>query len=198
MSAQTQTSEGTATGTQTTGGAMPPQPPTDGTATGSQSTPPADRGTRDANSTGSLDREDSRDANLAGPELERAIKEERKRNREMAAELTELRNREKARADAEKTDVERLTERAETAERELAATRREMLARQVANEAGIPQLWHRLAGDDVRALRADAGRMREEMGLGSGALEGGVRSDGLPNQPQSMDDLIRGVGGARR
>jgi hypothetical protein len=198
MSAQTQSSQGTATGTETPGGATPPAKPSEETATGTRSPAPADRERRDADTEGSLDAEERRDAELSGTSLEKALKEERRRARSLEAELRQIREAEQARADAEKTDLQRATERAESAERRVASMEREMLARQVANEAGIPTLWHRLSGDDTRALRADAQRLREEMGLTTGALEGGVRSDGVPAQPQSMDELIRGFGAGRR
>ena len=68
---------------------------------------------------------------------------------------------------------------------------REALAREVANEAGIPTWWDRLRGDNVRELRADAARVRELTGVGRGALDGGVRGIGGRNEPTSMDDLIR-------
>lgn len=197
MSAQTQTSEGAATATQTPGGATPPATPNEGAATATHSPAPTDRGSRDGDSTGALESEGRRDADLTGPELAKALKEERKRNRDLAAEVRRLADAEQARTDAEKTELERATERATKAEAQVASMQREMLARQVANETGIPQLWHRLTGDDVRSLRADAGRLREEMGLTSGALEGGARGEGMP-EAQSMDDLIRGFGAGRR
>jgi hypothetical protein len=181
-------------GTETTGGETPPATPSEGTAMGTRS-PLADRGNRDGDTERNSEAEENRDGDLSGSSVEKALREERKRNRSLEAEIREFRAAEQQRIDAGKTELQRQTERAELAERTVAQMQREMLARQVAGEAGIPQLWHRLSGDDTRALRADAQRLREEMGLTSGALEGGVRGDS-PNAPVSMDELIRG--GVRR
>jgi hypothetical protein len=197
MSAQTHSPDTGVTPSPDSGGVTPTQTPTDTGVTPSQSSSlsPASE-TRDADATGNLD--ESREAALDRAELQKALKAERHRSREMERALKALQDAEKTRTDAEKSEIERATERAETAERRVASMEREMLARQVANETGIPGLWHRLSGDDTRALRADAQRLREEMGLTSGALEGGVRSDGVPAQPSSMDELIRGFGEGRR
>lgn len=197
MSAQTQSQGTGVTPTPDSGGVTPPNPPTDASVTPSQSpsnTP--DSGTRDADADGNLDA--SRDAALDRAELQKALKAERQRARETERQLKALQDAEKQRSDAEKSELERATERADAAERRVAEMERESLARQVANESGIPSLWHRLSGTDTRTLRADATRLREELGLTPGALEGGVRSDGVPAQPDSMDDLIRGFNRERR
>lgn len=196
MSTETQSGEASVTPTHSTGGVTPPETPDRASVTPTGQPSPPDSGTRDADATGNTDRDADTGA-LDRAELAKALQAERRRSREIERELKRLSDAEKTRTDAEKTELERVAERAETAERRVAEMEREALSRQVAGEAGIPQLWHRLRGEDVRALRADAQRMREELGLASGALEGGVRSDGVPAAAQSMDDLIRGVGSRR-
>lgn len=177
-------------------GATPAATPQNEGATPTTATPDAAADQRDADNGDVNDGQDRRDAGLAGEELQRALARERRTRREMEKELKALRDEKQARADAEKSDLDRANERAERAEARVAEIEREMLARQVANEAGIPLMWERLRGDDLRALRADASKLREELGLGEGALDGGVRGLGASAQPQSMDDLIRR--GARR
>jgi hypothetical protein len=144
-----------------------------------------------------------RDAQPPVDDLRRALDSERQRARELEREVRRLADAEAARADASKPELERERsradrerQRADAAEAKVAVMERDALARQVAAEAGIATLWHRLSGDDVRALRADAGRLREELGLGSGSLDGGVRGVGVPPKPQTMDEIIRA--GARR
>jgi len=63
-------------------------------------------------------------------------------------------------------------------EAEIGSRDRDALRRQIADESGIPTLWARLQGDDARSLRADANRLRDELGVGKGALDGGVRGMG--------------------
>jgi hypothetical protein len=195
MSQPSSTSDAGATPSQGQEGVTPSESPQGTGATPNPATAPANGDGRDAQSEGD-DREARRDAEtLPGEDIKAALKAERERARTLERELKRVQAREKERADAEKNDLERATERAETAEARIATMEREMLARQVANEAGIPSLWHRLVGSDVRTLRADAMKAREEMGLTEGALDGGVRGQGA-SPTQSMDDLIRG--GVRR
>jgi hypothetical protein len=161
-------------------------------------TPPTDAGgTRDADSDTGHDDDSRRDASLSPEDAKKALDASRRAERQARKELKRYQDEEQARNDANKTELERASERAAKAETRVAEMEREALARQVANESGIPTLWHRLTGTDVRTLRADAQRMREEMGMQSPTgMDGGVRSLGNPPQPSSMDDLIRQ--GARR
>lgn len=190
----------TATGQPDSSGATPPEP-TPGVIPGSPPdpagvTPPGtaptpNAGTGDPPGNGNDDGTGS-ESHVPDAGLRNALESERQRGKELEKELKQLRASEKARADAEKSELEKLQERADSAEARVRVMERESLARQIANEHGIPQLWHRLSGDDARALRADAGRLRTELGLGEGALDGGVRSTGAPSSATpSMDDLIR-------
>jgi hypothetical protein len=196
MSVQSQTPSDGVTPSSDSGGVTPTQSPVDGGVTPSQptsTTPESER--RDADTNGNLD---SRDADLDREALRTALSRERSHSKEIERSLRELQSAEQSRVDAGKSELERANERAQQAERRVAEMERESLARQVAGETGIPTLWHRLNGTDTRSLRADAQRLREELGLTPGALEGGVRSDGVPAQPSTMDDLIRGFNETRR
>lgn len=192
-----------ATGEQGAGTGVTPTPGSDGgvtppaTATGTGVTPtpsaPQDSGgTRDADA-GTNGGEDGRDAQISGEhELRQALQSSRAEARRFERELKALQAKEKERADAELSEVERATARAEAAEARVKQMEREGLARQIAAELGIPQLWHRLTGDDARSMRADGARFREELGLGQGALDGGVRGGPSQSATPSMDELIRG------
>lgn len=180
----------------------------DGTAVVIPSTPPSDGSeprsdTATAPDSGADDREsEAVDDRLTAEQTREQLLASRRNEKRLQRELDRFQKAEKARADAEKTELERVTERAETAERELATMRRNELAKDAAREAGIPNLWHRLSGNDVRSLKADALRVREELqALGliqtPPGMEGGVRSLGAPPQPARMDELIRGRAGQR-
>jgi hypothetical protein len=143
---------------------------------------------------GGTEEEQRRDAQLP-PEYRKALQSEREARKAAERELKQLRGVEQQRVDAEKTEVQRQTERAQAAERRIATLEREALARQVASEAGIPDWWDRLTGDDVRALRADATRVREMLGQGKGALDGGMRGTRPLGREPTMDDLIRSKAG---
>jgi hypothetical protein len=125
-------------------------------------------------------------------ELRQTLKREREQTKAFERELRALQQKEKERSEAEMTELEKAQSRADAAESRVKAMERENLARQVAAESGIPQLWHRLSGDDARTMRADAARFREELGLGQGALDGGVRGGMPQSATPTMDDLIRG------
>jgi flagellar biosynthesis GTPase FlhF len=150
--------------------------------------------TRDAETDTHREEEVGRDANASPDDLRKALNASRKAERQAAKELKRLQEAEQARIDANKSELERATERAQRAEARIAEIEHESLAKQVANESGLPAgSWHRLSGSDLRALRADAARMREELGLTQPVgMDGGVRSLGAPPQPVGMDDLIRG------
>ena len=136
-------------------------------------------------------------------ELRNALQSERERRKSYEAEARRLQALVDQQADAGKSEAERAATRAERAEArvreleaEIGSRDRDALRRQIADESGIPTLWARLQGDDARSLRADANRLRDELGVGKGALDGGVRGMGGAPQPTSMDELIRA--GARR
>jgi hypothetical protein len=180
---------------------MPEATPADGTS----ATPPAsDDATSSSTATppagatpagdGGTEEEHGRDAHMP-PEVRKALQSEREARRNAERELKRYVDAERQRADAEKTEVQRQTDRAEAAEKRIATLEREGLARTVAAEAGIPDWWDRLQGDDVRALRADATRIREMLGKGRGALDGGVRGSRPLGREPTMDDLIRSKAG---
>jgi len=179
---------------ETTAGGTPASPtPTEG-ATPESTAQPAPSDARSDDSGGTDTEEQRRDAQLP-PEYRKALQSEREARRAAERELKQRNDADRARADAEKTEVQRQTERAQAAEQKIATLEREALARQVASEAGIADWWDRLQGDDVRGLRADATRIREMLGQGKGALDGGMRGTrALPRDP-SMDDLIRSRAG---
>lgn len=136
-------------------------------------------------------------------ELRTALEAERAQRKRHEADVKRLQAQIDHQSDAGKSEAERERSQRERVEAENAQLRSELaqketegLARQVAAEAGIGHMWQRLQGDDLRALRADATRLREEMGMPGGALDGGVRGGQRPTSPPSMDDLIRS--GARR
>jgi hypothetical protein len=180
-----------------TGGEMPPNPPpSEGEMPPSATpTPPATVGETPPEPEETED-EQRRDAELPVEQLRKALDAERRQRRAAEREVKRHADAAKAQADAEKTELERMTERATLAEAKIADYEREVLARQIAAEAGIPEWWDRLSGEDVRSLRADAQKVRERLGYGSGALDGGVRGSGVVQREPSMDDLIRS--GARR
>lgn len=192
MSATGQPDSSGATPPEPNPGVIPGQPPDPAGVTPPGSPAPTPHtGTGDPPG-GGTDGGTAGDPHVPDAGLRTALDSERQRGKELEKELKAIRAQEKARADAEKSELEKLSERAESAESRVRIMERESLARQIANEHGIPQLWHRLSGDDARALRADAGRLRTELGLGEGALDGGVRSTGAPSSATpSMDELIR-------
>lgn len=162
-----------------------------------------DAAKRDASSQSSSDARDRRDDGAS--ELRKALEKEREQRkqsereaRRLADEIAQRDDAGKSEGERQRAQYERERERANTAEARIAVMEREALAREVANEAGIPTWWDRLRGDNARELRADATRVRELMGVGKGALDGGVRGAGGRTEPTSMDDLIRaGVKGRR-
>ena len=157
-------------------------------------TAPAPGGSRDTDDADAERDAEARDNALSVDELKRQLRAARRGARDADRELKTLRDREQARADAEKTELERATERAEAAEARVAALERQNLAQQIAAEAGIPEWADKLDGNDARAMKADAMRIRERLNPGSPGMEGGVRSFGVPPQAGRMDDLIRGAG----
>jgi hypothetical protein len=184
-----------------------PGTPTEPGVTPSSTGPAAPDPARDApSSTGDAGR-DRRDADAPTDEAgwRKALNAERERRRiaerEARDAATRLQDRERSgmseleRLTAERDDV--TTERDELRNR-LTTIERETLARTVATEAGVPDWWDKLTGDGERALREDAARIRERLGLGSGSLDAGPRQIGGPPQPRSMDDLIRRKAGAAR
>jgi len=180
---------------------MPATPHDGGDATSHADTSAGDDAQRDAASTSSDDARDRRDDGAS--ELRRALEREREQRKSFEKEAKRLADEIATRDDAGKseterarTQLERERERANTAEARIAVMEREALAREVATEAGIPTWWDRLRGDNARELRADAARVREQLGVGRGALDGGVRGVGGTPEPQSFDDLIRA--GAKR
>jgi hypothetical protein len=108
MSAQTHSPDTGVTPSPDSGGVTPTQTPTDTGVTPSQSSSlsPASE-TRDANADGNLD--ESREAALDRAELQKALKAERHRSREMERALKALQDAEKTRTDAEKSEIERAT-----------------------------------------------------------------------------------------
>jgi hypothetical protein len=179
-----------------------PATPPDAGATPSPASPPSDGDRRDADSGAQTDADSQRDASLSADDLRKVLDASRQEARRAQRELKRYQDAEKAREDANKTELQRMTERAESAERRVAEMERSELAKDIAREAGIPTLWHRLTGTDARSLRADALRIREEL-QSIGALpetpgmDGGVRSLGVPPQPGRFEDMIRGRAGQR-
>jgi len=178
------------------GGVTPPAPPAGTGVTPSPPAPEPDPARREAGGDQGDDDQAQRDAALDREELTKALNRERRTRREADRELKRLRDAEAARTDAEKTELQRATERAEAAEARLASMERAALAQQVAREEGIPDWADELRGDDARALRTHAQRIRERLGRVAPGMDGGARGLGVPPAPQSMDDLIRA--GARR
>lgn len=182
-------------------GGTPADPPSDQGGTPGQ-TPPADPpagGTPPAGPASATQRRDADDR----AELRSALDSERQERKRLEAETKRLQAAIDSQADAGKPEVERERARADReatraneAEARLAQKEVEALAHQVAGEAGIPHLWEWLKGDDLRSLRANAQKLRESMGHQGGALDGGARGIGVPQEPTSMDEMIRA--GARR
>ena len=164
---------------------------------------PGTSATEDASREGERQPEANADRREDDGGLRRALESERESRRRAEREAKTLRDEIAKRDDAGKSDVERLTgiaarekERADAAEARVAKFERDTLAREIATEAGVPEWWDTLTGDDARSLRASANKVRERLGAGRGSLDGGVRGLGGPPTPESMDDLIRA--GARR
>jgi hypothetical protein len=182
-------------------GGTPATPQTGDDGTSKLDTPADDASQRDAASQSSSDARDRRDDGAS--ELRKALEREREQRKQSEREAKRLQDEIAQRDDVGKSESERARaqldrerQRADTAEARIAVMEREALAREIAAEAGIPTWWDRLRGDNARELRADAARVREQLGVGRGALDGGVRGLGGSNEPTSMDDLIRA--GAKR
>jgi hypothetical protein len=184
------------------GGVTPPDPQSTGGVTPTGTTPSGDDGKGVTPPADDATRTQGREGERPGEEDDlaratRALDSERTARRDAERQLRELQ-------DAGRSDLEKAIARADRAESERDDANRkvermewEALARQVAGEAGIPTLWDRLRGDDLRALRADATRLRQEVGLEDGALDGGVRGTGTRDRQPTMDEIIRFKGGRR-
>lgn len=133
--------------------------------------------------------------------LKAALTQERQARKGLDKELRDIRTQLTQFQDRDKTDLEKATSRAETAESRLAEFERRDLARTIAADAGIPDLWEALHGDEDR-MRDLAKRLAEKVGtaatLNPSDLGAGVRggSDGLTGS-RAMTAQIRKAAGRR-
>ena len=127
-------------------------------------------GTEGANASGETPSESAGEHNEAESVdgLKSALTRERSDRKALDKEARDLRARLAEFEDRDKSELEKIAARAEAAERELTGLKRRDLARTVATEAGIPDLWEYLPGDDEDAMRKKAKELAEKLGAGSG------------------------------
>ena len=157
----------------------------DAGATPAAGDPPADTGDRDG----------------LGDAGRKALADIRRELKAVSKERDDVQRQLRERQDAERTDLERLTAERETltAEREtllgrVATLEREGRARAAAIEAGIPDLWDRLKGDDEAELLDDAKAMAERLGVGrqpARDLGAGARDAAPATGNAAMNERIR-------
>ena len=139
-----------------------------------------------------------------------ALAKEREARREAERRAGDLEKRLQALEDAGKSEIERAyaqrdrqaveleMERAtrQRLETELASRDLLELKRQIATELGVPlEAAHRLQGDDVRSLKADAQRYLEERRLAEGDLGVGRGGAATGRGSVDMNTLIRHAAG---
>ena len=134
--------------------------------------------------------------------LKTALHQERQQTRAFKKQLAELQGQLSTFQDRDKTDLERAAARADAAERELSEFRTRETARSIATEAGIPDLWEALHGDEDN-MKALAKRLADKMAAATppppGDLGAGARGSGNAGLTgtKAMSDQIRRAAGRR-
>jgi len=159
--------------------------PSDGTATVTVSPPPEpEREERNG--------DEPRDGDVVG--LKSALRTERSSRRDAEKELTDARTRLKEFEDRDKTELERVVTERDELRGQLTKLQTDSLKKQIATEVGMAELWEWLQGESAQQLRANAVKLREQMG-GPQPTDGGARQVGGPPEAVSMDDRIRRAAG---
>ena len=126
------------------------------------------------------------DADL-GDAGKRALAEERKRNRELAARLSELETAQRERDDAEKSELEKATRDRDEATSKATVAERKAMQMEAAIKAGIPEHWSRLNGSTADELDKDATAFAETLGKtppdGNGATPATLGAGPRPGTP---------------
>jgi len=134
--------------------------------------------------------------------LKTALHQERQAAKQTKRELAAMQERLAAFEDRDKTDLERAAARADAAERELSEFRTRETARSIATEAGVPDMWDMLHGDEEN-MKALAKRLAEKVANATppppGDLGAGARGSGTAGLTGSkgMSDQIRKAAGRR-
>jgi len=136
--------------------------------------------------------------------LRSALKTERDQRKANDKQLREMEARLREFEDRDKTEVEKLTGRADAAERELEQFKQRDLARTIATDQGVPDMWDLLHGDEAtmvaqakRLAERTAGAQEEEgvPDLGGGARgRDGNATGGKTGSKGFSAQLRRGAG----
>jgi hypothetical protein len=133
--------------------------------------------------------------------LKTALHQERQAAKQTKRELAAMQERLATFEDRDKTELEKAAARADAAERELSEFRTRETARSIATEAGVPDMWDMLHGDEDN-MKALAKRLAEKVANASppppGDLGAGVRSSGTGlTGSKAMTEQIRRAAGRR-
>jgi TolA-binding protein len=133
--------------------------------------------------------------------LRTALHNERSQRKGIEKQLRDMQSQLTTFQDRDKTDLEKASARAEQAERELTTYRTRDLARTIASDAGIPDLWEALHGDEDQ-MKSLAKTLADRLGTAGppppGELGAGARGSGtVPTGTKAMSDQIRRAAGRR-
>jgi len=184
------------------GGARPPEPNPASDARSSGQQEPGDGARPDQGSS----TEGARPDTSLGDNGQEALNRERSARREADRQLAEARKRVAELEDAGKSETDRARSEVERAnqriqELETQARERDLndLRKEVAAEAGLPPLLaSRLQGEDLRAMRADAKKLADELNAGKPVGDIGIGRGGAASGQRGrvdMNTLIRQAAG---
>lgn len=127
--------------------------------------------------------------------LKSALSTERNTRKNLEKQLRDFEGRIAEFESRDKTELEKAAARAETAEAKLADLERRDMARTIATEAGIPDLWDALHGDEDN-MRSLAKRLAERAGAAAGDdttpdLGAGARGGEAPKGSSGFSAQIR-------
>jgi hypothetical protein len=166
---------------------------TSGATPGEGATPGAESDPQDPSTVSSGDGLDD-GGKKALSELRRELRKQAQSHEDKDRRIAELEDAQ--RSDSERRDVElgRLRDENSTLRATNEKHERDEARRRAATQAGIPDLWDRLIGDDDEALAADAKTMAERLGASPAPprdLGAGARPGGTVTGTSGMDRRIR-------